>query len=453
MEGLSIGIVVLLTLVALFAASYSYGEAHLKRIKENWVQYRCNPLYMPLAGMVGSDLLTTFMGCTLSAFQAYAGYALDPVYSMFDVVGGSISDIQGTLNDFRDMITGTKNAFLSIVGEVYDKLQTTLSVSAQLMTRIQTLMHRMLAGFVVIFHIITTGTDTGMSVANGPVGQTANFFCFAPLTKIRMEGGGVKSIEDIKIGHRLLGGAVVTSFLELDGKGVPMYSLGGDHVSSNHKVKYNGNWIRVENHPRAVYLPARSYPIIYCLNTTNHTIPGKFYLYKDYEETSDPTILRAFESMVEMTHNTSLLPENKEHIENAVDERRTGVYGSTEVLLSDGTLKPISKIKVGDVIASGGHVSGVVEHRAHETPISLGGSLVVMPGTWLFKNNKILTAECVGERFYALPDDSKSCYNLLTEQGYVTLVSGSRFQTILDDQETVEDWIHTWRDTQVQLIA
>jgi len=76
-----------------------------------------------------------------------------------------------------------------------------------------------------------------------------------------------------------------------------------------------------------------------------------------------------------------------------------------------------------------------------------------MPGTWLFKNNKILTAECVGERFYALPDDSKSCYNLLTEQGYVTLVSGSRFQTILDDQETVEDWIHTWRDTQVQLIA
>jgi hypothetical protein len=268
-----------------------------------------------------------------------------------------------------------------------------------------------------------------------------------------MEGGGVKSIEDIKIGHRLLGGAVVTSFLELDGKGVPMYSLGGDHVSSNHKVKYNGNWIRVENHPRAVYLPTRSYPIIYCLNTTNHTIPGKFYLYKDYEETSDPTILRAFESMVEMTHNTSLLPENKEHIENAVDERRTGVYGSTEVLLSDGTLKPISKIKVGDVIASGGHVSGVVEHCAHETPISLGGSLVVMPGTWLFKNNKILTAECVGERFYALPDDSKSCYNLLTEQGYVTLVSGSRFQTILDDQETVEDWIHTWRDTQVQLIA
>lgn len=176
MDAWSLVVVLGLTLLAISAASYSYAETHLKDIKANWVKYRCNPLYMPLAGLVGSDILSNFTGCTMGAIQNYAGYALDPVYSMFGNVGSILSDIQGAMNDIRSMLGGTSNAFLSIVDDTYGKLTNTMSTSMKLMARIRTLNNRLLAAFVVMLHTMDTGIQTGASINNGPIGQAARFF-------------------------------------------------------------------------------------------------------------------------------------------------------------------------------------------------------------------------------------------------------------------------------------
>lgn len=172
----SIVIVSGLTLLAMSAASYSYAETHLKEIKANWVKYRCNPLYMPLAGLVGSDILSNFTGCTMGAIQTYAGYALDPIYSMFDNLGSVITDIQGTMNDVRGMMGGTSNMFLSMVDDTYGKLVNTMTTSMKLMARIRTLNNRLMAVFAIMVHTMNTGIQTGESINNGPIGQAARFF-------------------------------------------------------------------------------------------------------------------------------------------------------------------------------------------------------------------------------------------------------------------------------------
>ena len=82
----SVLVVLVTTLVAIIAGVYAYGLAHLQEIKTNWVQYRCNPVYMPLAGMVGSDIATNFMNCTLQSVNAYAGFAMDPIYQNFNIL-------------------------------------------------------------------------------------------------------------------------------------------------------------------------------------------------------------------------------------------------------------------------------------------------------------------------------------------------------------------------------
>jgi len=73
------------TFLAFGAAIYAYGVSNLEEIKDNWVQYRCNPLYMPLADLVGSDIYTNFTNCTLQATHTYAGVALDPIYKNFTI--------------------------------------------------------------------------------------------------------------------------------------------------------------------------------------------------------------------------------------------------------------------------------------------------------------------------------------------------------------------------------
>jgi hypothetical protein len=40
--------------------------------------------------------------------------------------------------------------------------------------------------------------------------------------------------------------------------------------------------------------------------------------------------------------------------------------------------------------------------------------------------------------------------NVLTEHGYVSFKTNKGTRTMLDDQEVTEDWIHSWRDIQVQ---
>lgn len=176
MDVWSLLIVLFLTILAVSAASYSYAETHLKEIKANWTKYRCNPLYMPLAGLVGSDILSNFTGCTMGAIQTYAGFALDPIYSMFDNLGSTITDIQGAMNDVRGMMGGTSSMFLSIVDDTYGKLVNTMTTSMKLMARIRTLNNRLLGVFTIMLHTMNTGIQTGQSIGNGPIGKAASFF-------------------------------------------------------------------------------------------------------------------------------------------------------------------------------------------------------------------------------------------------------------------------------------
>lgn len=447
----SVAVLVGITLLAFFVASFSYGEAHLKHIKENWVQYRCNPLYMPLADLVGSDILSNFMGCTMSAFHAYAGYALDPIYSMFDVVGGTLSDIQGTLDDFRDMISGTKNAFLSIVSDIYGKLLNTFGTMTHLISRIRTLTNRILATFVVVFHMVTTGVQTGESVANGPIGQAAEFFCFSPYTRIKTATGSYVAIQDIAPGDILFGGSVVESVLSFDGRETPMMRLGPVIVSANHKVRYRDKWIRVEKHPKATGTDIR-YDTIWCLNTSTNTIPIDKFLFKDYEETRNVDVLRRFESIVEMTYNRDLLPMNAKHRSDPLGHKLSGAVPWTTVRMEDGTIKRLEDVQIGDRIAKGGRVLGIVHHHCLNDPVVLTSGILISKGTWVFDHEGVTlyTADAIGDKTFVDPDANFKAMNLLTENGYVTLSNGIRDHVILDDQETTEEWVHSWRDGRVQ---
>jgi len=57
---MDIAIFAVVTLVALIAASYAFALGQVDHIKKNWVQYRCNTIYMPVDGMVGDDVLSNF---------------------------------------------------------------------------------------------------------------------------------------------------------------------------------------------------------------------------------------------------------------------------------------------------------------------------------------------------------------------------------------------------------
>ena len=408
-------IVASITLCAIVAGAYGYGMAHLKHIKQNWVQYRCNPLYMPLAGAVGSDVFTNFTSCTMQSVHSYAGFVMDPIYQIFAEFHAIFSGILGSVNFIRKKIAGTVDGFLSIVKTTFDKIQNTMGVTLQLVGRIRTIMNRIMSVFVIILHIAKTGVDSGVSIQNGPIGQVADFFCFAPETLVRVRGVDVP-IKDVKLGD-MIGNAVVTSTIVFDGRSTAMVSIDGIKVSGNHKIWRYG-WVPARTHPRA--RPTESLPLIYCLTTSTHEILVQNNLFCDYEETDH---ISEFWSDIARENGMSI----------ARTYRETGFHPDT--LLANG--KKIRDVQIGDVI-DGAKVLGVLHHSLEFAFVQVGNNWVC-PGTLYGTPVRAAAlSDCLEHKSVGM--------NLLTDTARIKTLDGIVF---FDDGETIHTEVHARRDARV----
>ena len=165
-------IFVVTTLVAVVSSTYLFALTQLDHIKKNWVQYRCNPIYMPIAGMVGDDVFSNFTRCTMKGFHDYAGFMMDPILQEFGIVNETIDDIGGALGDMRSMMASTRSGFMGIIGSVFGKIQNTMSSIQYIIIRMRTLMSRIMGVMMSFMLIFYTGMETGQSVINGPIVKT-----------------------------------------------------------------------------------------------------------------------------------------------------------------------------------------------------------------------------------------------------------------------------------------
>jgi hypothetical protein len=431
MDLISVLVVLITTFLAFGAALYAYGLANLEDIKDNWVQYRCNPIYMPLADLVGSDIFTNFTNCTLQATQSYAGVALDPIYKNFTILTSTVNMIMNSMNDMRSAITGASSGFLSIIQSTFAKIQNTMSTSVQLFGHIRTIISRMVATMAIIMNIVNTGVQTGESIQNGPIGKAGEFFCFHPDTLVKTVDGNVK-ICDITPGTKLHDNQNVVSTLKFVG-GCPMYRLEDTVVSGNHKVLYDMEWIRVETHPDAVAIETCAF--VYCLNTEKHRIVIGNYIFKDYEETSNPRILSEFFRKVQKSYG---VVQGSAKFDTPAAYCYTGVLPSTLVKSESGEMVPASSVRIGDRLALGGVVKGEIRHRIRGQTQHCGRSLA--PGTW------VLGEEGVVPSLYQTDTLVHEYVQFITENCCYSLGD----ITILDDHEVDDDEIHTWRDSEVQ---
>jgi hypothetical protein len=438
----------LTTLVGLFVVLYAYGMSHLKHIKENWVQYRCSPMYMPLAGAVGSDIMTNFMHCSMNMIHNYAGFVMDPIHNNFGVIGDVMGDMQSTMNDMRGMMNSSKTGFLGVISGTFGKIQNTMSAVTDNIARMRTMMNRAIATFVILANVMDTGIKTGESVANGPIGQAASYLCFSPLTHVRTPRG-MYAFYELKVGDILLDvdgkEHVIESVATFDGRNTQMFHIGTVHVSGNHKVLHEGKWIRVEDHPYA--RPAISVSQLMCLNTSTHVIPADSFLFRDFEETSDLGILRSFAEQVDLRYNGEITHHYRHAHADKYNKER-GFHETTMVRTQDDELRFIDEISVGDLMHDGSHVIGVFKHEISQPPVEVAGVLMGA-GTWYLDARKKLTYAGYGSQL-GENTTPNVYYHLMTDSGQFQVVNcmGS-FMTVLDDQELVDEEAHAVRDQQV----
>ena len=149
---LAINAVVLGTIV------YLQVSQNIQVLRNNWSLYRCNPLYMPLAGWVDPDTGTAgnFQKCMNLMGKDLVGGMTDIFGAQMALIIDSLSSILNPLKLFRSLFARIRGFILSFTNSTLQKASGPLSAFSFLLIKIQDLLRKMSAsGYISAFFGLT----------------------------------------------------------------------------------------------------------------------------------------------------------------------------------------------------------------------------------------------------------------------------------------------------------
>lgn len=420
----------------------------------------------PEGSTVAEYTAENFTYCTQNILSSITGYAVEPITFTVNALKEVANGIKDAIQDIRGMFDKIRTYFQSISEEIMGRIMNVMiplqqiiisfkdfimkiqgGMTAALYTSmatyntLQSLMGA-IAQFIIIILIaiavivaifwltpFTIGaaiSGTAIFIAISiPMAIILAFMtdvlhihtnlsipsikCFDKNTMIKMNNNSTKKIKDICIGDCLINNNRVTAIIKVETKGSKMYSLDDIIVSDSHIIFYKNNWIPICKHPEAQLIENYNEPYLYCLNTSKKIIKIKNYIFTDWDEIYDKTILQ-------IKNNPVYPVKKKSDIHKYLD---SGFNSNTKIKMHTGIYKKIKNIKIGDFLDKGIKVYGIVKINGlnlnNQYIFSLGKNIKCGPNIIYNKNNKQKTSLNIKKR---ITKKQSVLYHLLTNKKY-----------------------------------
>ena len=268
-----------------------YYYTSIQEIKDNWVKYRCNPMYMPLSDNIEQD----FNYCIQTTQTNYMGFLLQPltfITSSLTEMAGSFTD---QINDVRNMFNQTRNFITDIVVSIYGIFLNIIIEFQKIIIGIKDLVSKIIGILVTLLYILDGSTKTMQSMWNGKSGQMVRSLgnCFHPNTKLKLENGKIVKMKNIHLGDILENGNKVIAVMKIsNSENEFLYKLPNRGincedilVSASHLIfdKNSNKYIEVKNHElsRKTDIKLESFS---CLITDTHKIKIGLEDFWDWED-------------------------------------------------------------------------------------------------------------------------------------------------------------------------
>lgn len=133
-----------LPILALFLTGVVHASESLNKVRDNWNEYRCNPIYIPFAGVVRPDVGVelNFQYCMGQFSNQILKIPLDAINSLFSVIGSSLSEFSGPLSIFRVMFSKLRGFVLSFTASTMSKAASSTSVFIHYLIKIRDVFKR-----------------------------------------------------------------------------------------------------------------------------------------------------------------------------------------------------------------------------------------------------------------------------------------------------------------------
>jgi hypothetical protein len=152
---------ILFWLITLGAVVFIFGVnayGNLKKIEEDWGNYRCDPRYMPFAGMIDPETGTAgnFQHCMNLMGKSVVGGMSDALNSQFSIIADMLKSISDPIAIFRTMITTMRKFIVSFASSTLGKASGPVSMFVYYLNKIQDLIRRIVGeGYIGIFFGVT----------------------------------------------------------------------------------------------------------------------------------------------------------------------------------------------------------------------------------------------------------------------------------------------------------
>jgi hypothetical protein len=152
-------------LLAVFLMGAIHASESLDNVKRNWNEYRCNPFYIPFAGIIRSDVSTdeNFQYCLNMFGQSVMSSFVDVILSLFKTLTASLTEMTGPLMDMRSMFSKMRNFMLSFAAQVFGKITNSTSSITYILIKIRDILKRFVGeGYIAAF-LANTLIDSAVS--------------------------------------------------------------------------------------------------------------------------------------------------------------------------------------------------------------------------------------------------------------------------------------------------
>ena len=127
--GSDLYITIFIFLIFFISMSYFIVINNLEPIKNNWVNERCKPHIIPLAGIINTPegesafkyTSENFTGCINSILSSITGFAFEPIYYIIGSVGKIFKELTEAMNSIREMFNKLRNDISNITQEIFGR--------------------------------------------------------------------------------------------------------------------------------------------------------------------------------------------------------------------------------------------------------------------------------------------------------------------------------------------
>jgi phage-related protein len=166
---ITLSIFIILVFVGLYF--YNILAVGIKKIKTNWIEYRCNPMIMPFAGTFGHNVMTNFTHCIQNTQMDFMGHLLQPVHYLMAVMNKTIGGITESVQNIRSFINVFRNMITSIVQSIFGIFINILTQFQFILIKMKDMLGKIVGVMATMMYILQGTVMTMQSSWNGPPGN------------------------------------------------------------------------------------------------------------------------------------------------------------------------------------------------------------------------------------------------------------------------------------------